>query len=243
METLKIMIVDDEPLAREILEDFVAKAPGCELTAICKNALEAFIALSRQPVDLILLDIDMPDMSGLDLLRTLRQPPPAIFTTAYSQFALESYEHNAVDYLLKPIAFSRFLKAIDKAKSLLHSPGSSTSLANAAAQLPSNELFVKADGKLVKVSLDKLMFVEGLRDYLKLWSETGSLVIYGTMKQMENELSHRGLFMRINKSYIVNLAFVRELDGNLVRIKDYELPVGHTYAVAVHETFGRMKLL
>ena len=237
------MIVDDEPLAREILEDFVRKTPDCEVVASCKNAIEAFAVLSRQPVDLLLLDIDMPEISGLELLQTLKQAPPVIFTTAYSQFALESYDHNAVDYLLKPIAFSRFLKAIDKVRDLAQHSRASAGTTNASIPIQGNSLFVKSDGKLVKVIPDQLLFVEGLKDYLKLWTATGNLVVYGTMKHMEEQLTKHGDFMRVNKSYIVNLASVREVDGNLIRIKEHEIPIGNTYWSEVQEAFNRLKLL
>ena len=237
------MIVDDEPLAREILEDFVGKTPGCEIAASCKNAIEAFTVLSRQPVDLLLLDIDMPEISGIELLQTLKQAPPVIFTTAYSQFALESYDHNAIDYLLKPIAFSRFLKAIDKVRDNVQHLKANTGMANAADSASPNSLFVKSDGKLVKISLDQLLFVEGLKDYLKLWTETGNLVIYGTMKHIEEQLTKRSDFMRVNKSYIVNMALIREVEGNLIRIKEHEIPIGNTYLNEVQEALNKLKLM
>jgi len=239
-ELMKILIVEDEPLAREILENYVSRTPGLELAASCRNALEAFSMLSKQHIDLLLLDINMPEINGMELLKTLKDPPPVIFTTAYPEFAVASYEHNAIDYLLKPIPFERFLKAIGKAKNALQS-------ADAKALLPAPSepdiLFVKSNAKLVKIEPATLLFVEGLKDYMKLQFESRSLVIYGTMKSMEEQLKKRADFVRVSKSYIVNMRYIREVEGNIIRIQDHAIPIGNTYVNEIREVLNRFKLL
>lgn len=243
MDALKVLIVDDEPLAREILEGYVKRTPDLELTASCKHALEAFGILSKQHIDLLLLDINMPEINGIELLKTLKHPPAIIFTTAYPEFAVESYEHNAIDYLLKPIPFERFLKAIDKLVKTHHSPSANHSATPVVSPADQDILFVKSEGKLVKVDLRQLLFVEGLKDYLKLWTGTGKLVIHGTMKNMEDQLTKKQDFLRVNKSYIINLRYIDEVDGNMIRIGEHAIPIGNTYRNDTHELLNKLKLL
>lgn len=242
MSTLQILIVDDEPLARGILESYVEKMPGLEIVASCKNALEAFSILSKQTVDLVLLDINMPEINGIELLKTLKNPPMVIFTTAYPEFAVASYDLNAVDYLLKPIPFERFLKAIDKVRGLLQSK-QNTDNTTPSFSIENDILFVKTEGKLVKIDLGQLLFIEGLKDYLKLWMESGKLVVHSTMKNMEEQLSKRQNFVRVNKSYIINMKYVTEVDGNSIRIKDQLITIGNTYREDVQKLFDKYKLI
>ncbi len=158
--SMQVLIVDDEPLAQEILQTYIAKTPGLLLAGTCSNALEAFGILNRQRIDLLLLDINMPEVSGIDFLKSLKHPPLTIFTTAYSEFALTGYDLDVVDYLLKPIPFDRFLKAMQKAQNVWLR-------ANEEGKLPKDEvqdvLFVRAEGKLVKIDLAELWLVEGQR--------------------------------------------------------------------------------
>lgn len=243
MNALKVLIVDDEPLAREILEGYVGRTPDLELAASCKHALEAFGILSKQHIDLLLLDINMPEINGIELLKTLKHPPAIIFTTAYPEFAVESYEHNAIDYLLKPVPFERFLKAVDKLVKAHHHAFTNDPAVPVIALADQNILFVKSAGKLVKVDLRQLLFVEGLKDYLKLWTGTGKLVIHGTMKNMEDRLTKKQDFLRVNKSYIINLRYIDEVDGNIIRIREHAIPIGNTYRDEIHEILNRLKLL
>jgi DNA-binding LytR/AlgR family response regulator len=242
MSTLQILIVDDEPLARGILESYVEKMPGLEIVASCKNALEAFSILSKQTVDLVLLDINMPEINGIELLKTLKNPPMVIFTTAYPEFAVASYDLNAIDYLLKPIPFERFLKAIDKVRGLLQNK-QNTDNTTPSFSIENDILFVKTEGKLVKIDLGQLLFIEGLKDYLKLWMESGKLVVHSTMKNMEEQLSKRQNFVRVNKSYIINMKYVTEVDGNSIRIKDQLITIGNTYREDVQKLFDKYKLI
>jgi DNA-binding LytR/AlgR family response regulator len=237
---MQVLIVDDEPLAQDILETYISKTPGLSLAGKCSNALEAFALLSRQPVDLMLLDINMPEISGIDFLRTLKHVPLTVFTTAYSEFAIAGYDLDVVDYLLKPIPFERFLKAVQKARGL-HG-AASTPVTSSSPQQP-DILFVRADGRLIRIALKDLAIVEGLKDYVRLWVDNTKLVIHTTMKSIEESLSTNPAFLRISKSYIVNLSQVTEIDGNCVVVKDQRLTIGATYKEAVMEVINRFKLL
>ncbi len=242
MQNIKALIVDDEPLAQDILETYILKTPELELLGKCKNALEAFGMLNKQQVDLVLLDINMPEISGIDFLKTLKNPPHVIFTTAYSEFAVESYELNAIDYLVKPIAFERFLKAINKARDIIQGQTSNTNI-SVSTNAGNNILFVKSEGKLIKIDLSKLCFVEGLKNYLCLWTDSGKVIVHSTMKNIEDTLAGMSNFIRVNKSYIINIAYVSEVDGNAIRIKDQLITIGNTYRDEVHKIFDNYKLL
>jgi DNA-binding LytR/AlgR family response regulator len=237
--SLNVLIVDDEPLARGILEAYFQKISGYSVIASCKNALEAFSILSKQKIDLVLLDINMPEVSGIDLLKTLKNPPAIIFTTAYSEYAVSSYDIGAIDYLLKPISFERFVKAIDKAgRSIQHSNETSPVFEN-----QSDLIFVKSERKLVKIDLNKLLFVEGLKDYIMLWMESERLIVHSTMKNMEDQLAARKNFIRVNKSYIINMRHVSQVDGNSIKIKEHNIIIGNTYKDGVINLFNSYKLL
>jgi len=237
---MNILIVDDEPIAQDIMESYVQKLPQLNLVGKSKNALEAFSILSKQQVDLMLLDINMPEITGIDLLHTLKDPPMVVFTTAYAEYALESYELNAIDYLVKPVPFERFLKAIQKAQK--HIARKAVQQA-APAKVADDFIFVKADGKLVRIELAKLMFAEGLKDYVRLWTAGSKIVVHSTMKNIEDQLVPYGNFIRIHKSYIINLNYISEIDGNSVRLADQLLTIGNTYRDSVMDIFDRYKLL
>jgi DNA-binding LytR/AlgR family response regulator len=241
---MQVLIVDDEPIARDILETYVLKMNDMQLVSKCRNALEAFGVLSRQHVDLVLLDINMPEISGIDFIKNLKNPPLVIFTTAYSEYAVESYELNAVDYLVKPVSFDRFLKAIDKANAILQSASLKNNSLMATTSFSGNQvLFVKSEGKLVKVDLSHLWLVEGLKDYVRLWTDTAKVIVHSTMKNFEDQLSGNPSFIRVNKSYIINIGYVTEVDGNTIRLKDQAITIGNTYRDEVHSHFDKLKLL
>lgn len=240
METKNILIVDDEPLAQELLETYIARMPGLQLIAKCSNALEAFGILSKQQVDIMLLDVNMPEITGIDFLKTLKNPPAIIFTTAYTEYALESYELNAVDYLLKPITFDRFVKAINK----VSVPGDASKHAAmpVTATRQNDFLFVKSDGRMVKIDLAHLWLVEGLKNYIRLWTEHGKVIVHSTMKNFEDYLAGFPGFLRVNKSYIINLKYVSEIDGNVIRLKGEMITIGNTYKDEVNRLFDSFKL-
>lgn len=241
---IKALIVDDEPIAQGILETYLARIPGVDLAGKCRNALEAFKILSNEQVDILLLDINMPEITGIDFLKTLKNPPKVIFTTAYSEYAIESYELYAVDYLLKPISFERFLKAINKAADAINKRGDADlAIKTSDKGVPDNLMFVKTEGKLVRIDLTRLWFVEGLKDYVRLWTDQGKTVVHSTMKHIEENLAQHPNFIRIHKSYIVNMDFITEIDGNSVRIKEQLLTIGNTYRDGINKLFERYRLL
>ena len=241
---MQVLIVDDEPIAQNIMQTYIQKIEGFAVAGRCKNALEAFSILSKEHVDLILLDINMPEISGIDLIKTLKNPPWVIFTTAYSQFAVESYELNAIDYLLKPVSFDRFLKAIAKLNSVVQmEAGKHAQTGTSAVNPGSNLLFVKSGGKLVKIDLAQLWLVEGLKDYVRLWTDTGKIVVLSTMQHFEDQLSANPLFIRVSRSYIINLKYIRDVEGNSIRIKDQTVTIGNTYRNDIYALLEQMKLL
>lgn len=242
MDAIKVLIVDDEPLARELLESYLLKMPGYSIVATCANALEAFAIISRQDVDLMLLDINMPEMSGIDFLKTIKDPPLVIFTTAYSQFAVESYELDAIDYLLKPVVFDRFIKAIGKASALLKASREPDVKAIQRATGNDDILFVKSDGKMIRIDLRELWFVEGLRNYIRLWTPQGKIIVHSTMKSFEDHLAPLPGFLRISKSYIVNIRHISEIDGNTIRIKGESVTIGSTYRDELNKLLDTHKL-
>ncbi|MBL7682777.1 MAG: response regulator [Flavipsychrobacter sp.] len=233
---MRILIVDDEPIAQDILETYIGKVQDVQLVGKCRNAPEAFAAINNQQVDVMLLDINMPGITGMDFVKSLRNPPLVIFTTAYTEYAIESYELNAVDYLLKPISFERFLKGINKAKDILQ-PGSGTE------KTTDNTVFIKADNKLVRIDLQQLQFAEALKDYIQLHTEQGKKLIHCTMKSLEETLAPYPNFLRVQKSYIVNITCITEVDGNTIRIKEHSISIGNTYKEQVYAVLNRHRLL
>jgi len=239
--TLSCLIVDDEPLAQEVLQTHVARIPSLRVVQVCNNAMEAFEALHKHQIDLVFLDINMPVISGLNFLSSLKEPPAVVFTTAYPEYAVDGFELDAVDYLLKPISFQRFSKAVDKVFSRLKQTTgmiqdtkpalAPESLTDSLKVVPPEKdyFFVKADNKLVKVSFTDILFIEGMKDYLKMQLKSGTpIVIHQTMKGMEDQLPS-SRFMRIHKSYIVSLEAIQAIEGTIVHIGKHQIPVSNTY--------------
>ncbi len=219
---IRCMIVDDEPLALDILENYIQRVPNLQLVKRCKHALEAYDYLQRDSVDLIFLDIHMPELTGIDFIKSLSNRPLVVFTTAYSNYAMEGFNLDVLDYLLKPIAFDRFLKAVDKASRLLSSEPEGN-------QENSEEfLFVKSDGKMVKVRYDDVLFVEGMKDYVQIQMSDQRLIVHQTMKKMERALPP-DRFLRIHKSFLVAIEKIESLDGNLLEVGKHQLSVGANY--------------
>jgi len=252
IQKLNCLIVDDEPLAQEVLAAHISKIPNLHLVQQSNNAIEAFEALAKNSIDLLFLDINMPVMSGLSFLRSLKDPPAVILTTAYTEYAMEGYELDVIDYLLKPIPFDRFLKAVKKAIAKLQSSGRqvqniadeySTNVnvasSNAAPTTEKQYFFIKADGKLVKVNYADIKFIEGMKDYLKIHTSTSMIVTHSTMKGMEEQLpSNR--FMRVHKSYIIALNAIKAIEGNIIYLdkEKAEVPLGSSYKEALLSVVG-----
>ena len=240
---MKCLIVDDEPMARNLLSQYAAKIPALELVGACSNPLEALELLRQTPVDILFLDVQMPEITGITLLKVLQKKPYVILTTAYSEYALEGYELDVMDYLLKPITFERFLKAVEKAaqrlntglqgptseKEVLEAPKPST-----PTEVPPSFIFVKDGTKMVKVRLADIQYVEGLKDYVVLHTPQQRIVTLQRLKNLEQQLP-AGQFARIHNSYIVALAWIDAVHKEKVQIGKALLPVSDTYQKAFRE--------
>lgn len=217
---IRCLVVDDEPLAQQVITTYIDRLPHLELVATCDNAMEAMQALQKEQVDLMFLDIQMPVITGVEFLRSLSQPPRVIFTTAYPDFALTGYDLNITDYLLKPISFERFLKAVNKVTDAMH--------ADENEHQAADHFFVKEDGKLVRVNFADIDHIECMKDYAKIFTKQRMIVTHHTMKKFEEVLPVAS-FMRIHRSYIVNLAAINAIFGNMVETAKGRLPVGTNY--------------
>ncbi|MEQ9405163.1 MAG: LytTR family DNA-binding domain-containing protein [Cyclobacteriaceae bacterium] len=225
--SIKCMIIEDEPLARDVLISYINDLDFLSLEFICSDAMEAINLLDKNTVDLIFLDINMPKLSGLSFYRSLNKKPHVIFTTAYAEHAVEGFELEAMDYLLKPFSFERFLKAANKAKNLI----SSTS--------ENNFILLKADKKTHRVNFEDLLFFESIGDYVKAHIRGKNVLIIGdTLKKLEESLPEN-LFIRIHKSYIISISHLEYIEGNRVKIGDELIPVGQTYREKVNDLFNK----
>ena len=217
---MKCLIVDDEPLAQEVIENYIARIPHLEVVKKCSDAIQAFEVMKREKIDLIFLDIQMPVIDGLSFLKSVKSIPAVIITTAFPQHAVESYDFDVTDYLLKPISFERFLKAVNKVLDKKNGPTNTESKAEF--------IFLKVDGKLVKVNFSEIMYVEGMKDYLKVFLKDKFYVVHQTMKRFEESLPQQQ-FVRVHKSYIVSLAAVKTIIGNYIEVNDQHIPIGANY--------------
>ncbi len=226
MKKYTCIIADDETLARELLAAHVAKIPNLEIVATCPNAIEAKFALEKHQPDLLFLDIQMPNLSGLELLRMLKRRPATILTTAFSEHALESYELDVLDYLLKPIEFERFFKAVSKAVDWLDRGQivPKNEAAAAPTEPPPDYFFVKSDHKIVKVVFSEILFIEALQKYVRIHTARQRIVTLMGMSQLE-EILPAGQFVRIHRSSIVNLEKIDSIEGNLVHIEKHQLAI------------------
>ncbi|MBC8083387.1 MAG: response regulator transcription factor [Hymenobacter sp.] len=243
MSCIRCLLLDDEPIARQVLRTYAGRLPFLQVVGECGNALEAYELLRRQEVELVFCDIEMPQISGLDFLRALPQRPLVVITTAYEHYALAGFELDVVDYLLKPIAFDRFWRAVEKVKDRLvlqqwkELPAVSLTgpaLIEAAPAVPDEAfIMVKENGILLKVPFSTLLYVEGMKDYVKLFTTERRLVTYLTIKKLEETLP-ADQFTRAHKSYLVRNAGIQALQGNmLVLTGGVQVPVGMQHREAV----------
>jgi DNA-binding LytR/AlgR family response regulator len=223
---MRCLIVDDEPLAQNILEKYVSMLEELTLVSKCSNAIQAISILQTDQIDLLLLDIQMPELNGLDMLRHLRRRPQVILTTAFSEYALTAFELEVVDYLLKPFSFERFARAIDRARQRRPDNHSLRQ-----KMLPPPHLFLKADRKLHKVFIADILFIEGLSNYLKVYTSQGMLIIREKMSDMENALPAEQ-FVRVHKSFIVASSHIEYIEGNWILIRQYRVPIGESYRIS-----------
>ena len=226
---IKCLIVDDEPMARDVIRRYIEKVPILKLESQCGNAIDALIFLQHQAIDLIFLDIHMPHLSGTEFAKALRAAPKIIFTTAYKEYAMDGFDLDAVDYLLKPVAFDRFLRAISKAyPHKLVELNDSTLPVEKERKNNSGFIYLKLERKMVKVMLDDILYIESARDYLKVYTHRNSIITRQTLSSVEAMLSGNE-FLRIHRSYIVSLNKIDSFTHETVEIGNKELPIGKYY--------------
>lgn len=219
---LRCLIVDDEPIARKILTGYVEKLTGLECIGTCQNGVEALSFLSTHAVDLIFLDINMPEMGGMEVARSLtgNEAPAVVFTTAYPEYAVEGFEVEAVDYLVKPVSFDRFYKAVERVKQGLSRTDPSSQSAGS--------IFIRSDRKQYQVDLRDILYLEAYGDYVKVHCQQKMILTKGTLGSIE-ELLPDGLFIRTHRSYIVRFSAIEYIEGNHIRIGDHTLPISQGY--------------
>lgn len=229
---MNCIIVDDEPQARKLLHTWLDTVPGCQVTRVCRNSMEAYETLQTNTVDLVFLDIKMPVVSGIDFLRSLKNPPLVVFTTAYDKYALEGYELNVVDYLLKPITLPRLMQAVEKARERL------SEKTKAPAPISVDYTFIKQENRLVKILFRDIQYVEGMQNYIKVHLTDSVMVVSSTMKAFEEILPPAG-FIRIHRSYIVAVNAITAISNNQVELPGLQLPIGISYKEQLMKTLGQ----
>ncbi len=228
------MVVDDEPIARDILQTYIQRVPELELVKSCRNATEAYEGLYSQQVDLIFLDIQMPVITGTEFMRSLRKPPLVVFTTAYSSYAVEGFELNSVDYLLKPITFERFYQAVQKV---------TERMAMNQVRVPETKnhpdyLFIRQDNRLVRVEHDQIFYIQAERDFSSVYLKE-TRILAGMHLKLFEDILPPSQFLRVHRSYIVNLKAIRAIKGNVIELENAEVPIG---ASSREELFQRLQL-
>ncbi len=220
--SFKCLIVDDEPIAQDIVKGFVMDTPNLVVHGVCDNAMQALEILQKSSIDILFLDIEMPKISGLSFLKTLQNPPPTILTTAYREFALEGFDLNVVDYLLKPFSFERFLKAVNKVEQFTE---------------PTYEYF-RVDGKNVKVYYDDIEYIEGLSNYVRIHLSNSQIVVYDKLVDLDKKLP-ANQFIRVHRSYIISMSKLKAYGNDYVEVSDKRFSVGNTYRDRFFEMIKR----
>lgn len=236
MTKLKCIAVDDEPLALDIIEDYISKVPFLELVKRTENAIEALQLVQAGGIDLVFLDVQMPELTGIQFLKIASGKSNYILTTAYSQYALESYDLNVSDYLLKPIAFDRFYKAVEKVHNLVKvaepaaapQPILTSAPFSANIQPVQDFIFVKTEHKIQKIELDDILYIEGLKDYISIYTKAERVITLQNMKKMEETLPSTQ-FIRVHKSYIISLDKIESIERSRITICGKIIPIGDTY--------------
>jgi len=232
MTKLNCLIVDDEPIARNLLESYIERIPEVLLVKKCRDATEAYNALHEATIDLVFLDIQMPAITGTAFLRSLRRPPLVIFTTAHAHFALEGFELNSVDYLLKPIVFERFYQAVQKAieRKALHLPQ--------PVQDSPNHIFVRQDAKWIRIEHADIGFIRAERDFCRIFCEGETRYFVSMHLKALEEMLPANKFQRVHRSYLVNLSRIKALKGNMLTLPSGDIPIGENYKQSLFEKLG-----
>lgn len=243
--TLTCVILEDEPLARSLMEAYVSKVPHLQLVNSFSNSLEALDFLRENKVDILFSDIQMPDITGIALLKILSKKPLVILTTAYSEYAIEGYELDVFDYLLKPISFERFLKSVEKATLRLTNTEAEKSIVNIQPvqnqEVAPNFIFIKDGTKLIKITLDEILYIEGLKDYVSIYTKDKKIVSLQTLKSLETQLP-QNQFIRVHNSYIIAFNAIEVVDKERILIGKNYIPISDTYKKAFKEYLEKNQL-
>lgn len=233
----KCLIIDDEPLARKLIAGHVAKLPEWSVVAQCKNALEAYEIIVREKIDVLFLDINMPVINGVDFFRSLKNPPFVIFTTAYPEYAVDGFELEAIDYLVKPVTFDRFLKAAERVYDKMETRNKNGQPFIRQEISEADHIFIKHYGKLVKIFFDDILFMEAQKDFVKFVLKSQEMLAGMTMKEAEEALPS-SKFLRVHRSFIVSVKAITAMFGNTIEIGKYQIPIGANYK---EEVMGKVK--
>ncbi|CAL2092290.1 Two-component system response regulator [Tenacibaculum sp. 190524A05c] len=234
---MNYVIIDDEPIAHRILESYCNELPLLHKVGNAYNALEASEIIIKQKVDLIFLDIQMPKITGFEFLKSLAQPPKVIVTTAYKEFALEGYELNVVDYLLKPFSLSRFLKAVYKVN---ENNKMNSTVSETVSEVKNGSIFLKGDKVHHQIQIRDILFVEAYSNYVKVYSKEKMIVIHEKISTLETILSKHNV-LRVHKSFLVTIEHITSIQGNRIHIQDYKIPIGQTYKNSINQLINNTK--
>ena len=226
MAVVNCLIADDEPIAREIIQNYCAHLPNLKVVASCSNALEAKAAMQQQKVDILFLDINMPVLDGISFLKTIQHKPQVIFTTAYKEYALNAFDLAAVDYLLKPFSLERFIMAVDKALERINKP--SAVIQHQSEEKAESDLFIKTDSKIYRLACKDIIYAEANGNYTKIVTTQQTLTAGITFTSFE-QLLPSSIFIRVHRSFIINKSFISHIEGNRVFVNAIEIPIGHNY--------------
>ena len=234
MTKIRCLVVDDEKLAQEVLVHHISKFEILQLEGVCNNVFELITFLNKDKnIDLIFLDIKMPEINGTDFVTMFNNPPAIIYTTAFNQYALDAFDQSAIDYLLKPISLDRFSKSVQKATQLLKPTQQPTSILN---EKNPESFYVKSDKRLVKINPEELIYIEGMRNYICLHTETDKILVHGTLASIEENLKHLDFICRVHKSFFINLNKINYLEQHLILLTNKKsVPVGLSYREQVYE--------
>lgn len=228
LSPIRCLIVDDEPLARDVLRRYIETMPSLVLCGECGNAIEALSFLQQQPVELVFLDVHMPQLKGIDLLKILSNPPKVVLTTAHAEYALEGYDLDIVDYLLKPIQFERFLKAVSKAFQVAKPAMAASPAVPVEEGKKEAYIYLRADRKMVKVLLQDILYIESMKDYIKVFTTTGLVITKQSITAMEAMLPEQA-FIRTHRSFIASVDKIKSFTAEVIEIEKAEIPIGKLY--------------
>lgn len=234
---IRCFVLDDEPLASDLMKDYIERLPDLELLGVSNSPSQALGLLQQTPVDILFLDIQMPKLSGFDVLRPLSYRPKVIFTTAYREFALDCYEFDVVDFLLKPVSFERFLQAVGKVYRFMPALTTLTEVSDPGKSSKEYQYF-KVDKEMVKLNLEDILWFESIRDYVKIHTTSGVLVSYLRISYLEEKLP-TDRFVRIHKSFLISLEHIQAISSTYIRINNKELPIGRSYKARLDEILKR----